>query len=567
MKSIIYSLLLLLCFPAFLHAQEKIDEELKPIILIMDGSGSMWGQIDGKPKIAIARSVVKSLTAKMDDEQPLALVAYGHRRKSDCEDIEQFMEAEVGNREKINQILAGINPVGKTPLANTALLVIEKLKLSGESATIILVSDGAESCGGDLCAVVKAAKEAGVDFVLHIVGFDIGESDKLALQCAAEAGEGQYLDAANGAELSEALETAVELDNELLAERLSVKVSKDGQLHDASVKIYREGEEQDFTSLRTYTKEKTNPAIFRIPPGTYHVQAVPIGTEVQSIWERELIVPEEGIKEVELDFTAGKLSIFTSGNGEIWDCVVNITAAGERKSVAGGRTYFSKNSNPLIEELSPGVYDVHLSAGKIEGSATSHTFKGVKVTSRKTLELSHNFEYGDLSVLATNNGELWDCVIQVNSLDGEKKKSVGGGRTYASPNSNPLTEKLSPGTYEVRYRPQHIHGEDWEYVESLVEIKVGESLELKQDYQTGKLRIGAEHEGKSQSIDVLIRSNGKTIYNKRISGSSKSEAREIVLMPGKYEFVVEAVRLAGASPRKFSASIEAGIVLEKYVDF
>ncbi|MEM8891409.1 MAG: hypothetical protein AAGD28_25750, partial [Bacteroidota bacterium] len=415
--------------------------------------------------------------------------------------------------------------------------------------------------------VVKAAKEAGVDFVLHIVGFDIGESDKLALQCAAEAGEGQYLDAANGAELSEALETAVELEEEVLEERLSVKVSKDGQLHDASVKIYQVGEEQDFTSLRTYTKAETNPAIFQIPPGTYHVEALPLGTEVQAIWKKEVIVPAEGIKELELDFTAGNISVFTSGNGAIWDCVVNITAAGESKSVAGGRTYYSEKSNPLIEELSPGLYDVHLSAGKIEGSATTHTFEGVKVASRKTVELSHNFEYGELSVLATNHGELWDCVIHINSLEGEKRKSVGGGRTYASPNSNPLTEKLSPGIYEVRYRPRHIHGEDWEYVERRVEIKAGEYLELKQDYQTGQLRIGAEHEGKSQSIDLLIRSNGKTVYNKRISGSSKSEAREIILMPGTYEFVVEPVRLSGASPRKFSASIEAGTVLEKYFDF
>lgn len=567
MKSIIYSLFLILCLPFVSYAQEVENQELKPIILIMDGSGSMWGHIDGKAKIAIARSVVAELTEKMAPEQPMSLVAYGHRRKSDCEDIEQFMDAEPGNREQINQILAGIQPLGKTPLANTALQVIEKLKTRGEQATIILVSDGAESCGGDLCAVVKAAKEAGVDFVLHIVGFDIGESDKLALECAAEAGDGLYLDAANGAELSEALERAVDLEEEVLPERLSVKVSKDGDLHDAAVKIYRLNEDKDFISARTYRKEETNPAMFRIPPGKYHIQAIPLGTEAQSIWEKEVIVPEQGIKEVVLDFTAGKISVFTTANGAIWDCVVNITAAGESKSVGGGRTYTSEKSNPLIEELSPGLYDVHLSAGKIEGAAKAYSFKHVEVRSRESLKLSHNFEYGDLSILATNNGELWDCVIHVNSLDTEKKKSVGGGRTYTSPNSNPLSEKLSPGSYEVRYRPRHIHGENWEYVEKEVKIMAGEKIELKHDFETGKIRIGGEHEGNSQTFDLLIKSNGKTIYNKRISGSSASEPREIVLLPGNYEFFLEPIRLAGSTPREFRARIEAGQILERFFDF
>ena len=80
--------------------------------------------------------------------------------------------------------------MGRTPLANTALKVIEDLKRKKGSATIILISDGVESCGGDLCEVVKEAKQAGVDFILHIVGFDLAESDRLALECAAKAGDG-----------------------------------------------------------------------------------------------------------------------------------------------------------------------------------------------------------------------------------------------------------------------------------------------------------------------------------------------------------------------------------------
>ncbi|MFT6783464.1 MAG: Ca-activated chloride channel family protein [Saprospiraceae bacterium] len=90
-------------------------------------------------------------------------------------------QPETSNHDQIRSVLKNINPIGRTPLAAAALKVIDQIKNSNNAATIILVSDRAKPCGGNLCTVVKAAKEAGIDFVLHIVGFDIGESDKLAL--------------------------------------------------------------------------------------------------------------------------------------------------------------------------------------------------------------------------------------------------------------------------------------------------------------------------------------------------------------------------------------------------
>ena len=44
----------------------------------------MWGQIRGEAKIVTTRSVIDGLPA----EQAVGLLAYGHRRDGDCQDIE-----------------------------------------------------------------------------------------------------------------------------------------------------------------------------------------------------------------------------------------------------------------------------------------------------------------------------------------------------------------------------------------------------------------------------------------------------------------------------------------------
>ena len=72
--------------------------------------------------------------------------------------------------------------------------------------TVILVSDGKETCKGDPCVVVRALKASGVKFIIHVVGFDVTEEDKAQLSCIAQAGGGQYFGAADTAGLLAALQ-------------------------------------------------------------------------------------------------------------------------------------------------------------------------------------------------------------------------------------------------------------------------------------------------------------------------------------------------------------------------
>ena len=190
-------------------AQDQDAQQNDEAILVLDGSGSMWGQIEGEAKITIAKSVLGDLLSDLPASRRLGLMAYGHRRKGDCGDIEEL--APVGtDRTAISTAVQGISPKGKTPMADAVKQAAEKLKYTEKKATVILVSDGIETCAPDPCGVAAALEQSGIDFTAHVVGFDVTEENDVAqLRCIAENTGGTYVSAANAGELGDALEQTV----------------------------------------------------------------------------------------------------------------------------------------------------------------------------------------------------------------------------------------------------------------------------------------------------------------------------------------------------------------------
>ncbi|WP_323765532.1 vWA domain-containing protein [Marinovum sp.] len=191
----------LLALPGLVSAQNS-----PRIILVLDGSGSMWGQIDGTAKIEIAQKVMGDLLAALPADQELGLTAYGHRTKGDCSDIETLVSPGAGTREAISQAVNGIQPRGKTPMTDAVVAAAEALRHTEEKATVILVSDGIETCNPDPCAAARVLEQTGVDFTVHVVGFDVSDPEALKqMQCLADETGGRFLSAANASELGEAL--------------------------------------------------------------------------------------------------------------------------------------------------------------------------------------------------------------------------------------------------------------------------------------------------------------------------------------------------------------------------
>jgi Mg-chelatase subunit ChlD len=140
----------------------------------------------------------------------IGLVAYGHNRRGDCQDIEIVVELQPLNEAKLNEAITSISPKGKTPIAGSVSLVTDKLRESESAAHVVLISDGQESCHEDPCTAVSALKELGIEFTLDVIGFDITEAERSQLECIATVGGGRYFSVDSADELHQALQTAEE---------------------------------------------------------------------------------------------------------------------------------------------------------------------------------------------------------------------------------------------------------------------------------------------------------------------------------------------------------------------
>ncbi|MGL5009697.1 MAG: VWA domain-containing protein, partial [Paracoccaceae bacterium] len=83
-------------------------------IIVLDASGSMWGQIDGRAKLEIAREALAEVLGGLPADTEMGLMAYGHRTEGDCSDIELIVPPATGTGPRPGQ--TGLS-FGRGPLS------------------------------------------------------------------------------------------------------------------------------------------------------------------------------------------------------------------------------------------------------------------------------------------------------------------------------------------------------------------------------------------------------------------------------------------------------------------
>jgi Ca-activated chloride channel family protein len=152
--------------------------ETANMVFVLDASGSMWGQIGGKTKIAVAKEVLNDLIDGLSKDMRVGLFAYGHRSKTECSDIEMLVPVGPVDGQALKTKIAAIQPKGKTPLIAAVQQAAKAMRYTETRATVILVSDGLETCNADPCKVAAELAMSGADFTC-VVGFDISNQDQV----------------------------------------------------------------------------------------------------------------------------------------------------------------------------------------------------------------------------------------------------------------------------------------------------------------------------------------------------------------------------------------------------
>ncbi len=185
----------------------------RAVEIVVDASKSMWGQIDGKSKMEIAKSTLEEISYWLPDDFDLALRAYGNTSssdKNDCADSSLLVPFGEQNREYIRRAISGLRPTGQTPIAYALNQAARDFGSLQGAPTVVLVSDGIESCGGDPVSAAHSLRQQGI--VVHLIGFGLGnadDEDTASLQAVANASGGRYVTAGTAEELKAALAETV----------------------------------------------------------------------------------------------------------------------------------------------------------------------------------------------------------------------------------------------------------------------------------------------------------------------------------------------------------------------
>jgi Ca-activated chloride channel family protein len=172
-------------------------------LIVLDLSNSMLGQVDGRTKIATARTVMEALAAAVPPRTRMGLMAFGHRRPGDCDDIEVLVSPGPVSARVFARLANPLVPRGRTAIANA-------LQEAARSVPrVLLITDGGENCTPDPCAEVRALKASRPGFVADIFGLDVVDPrDAAELRCMAEATGGRYFSTPSMADLAAALAEA-----------------------------------------------------------------------------------------------------------------------------------------------------------------------------------------------------------------------------------------------------------------------------------------------------------------------------------------------------------------------
>ena len=188
------------------------NTETTNIEIVIDCSQSMKEGLGGmlskaEPKMEAAKRVLEETMATIPPDVNVGLRVFGQSFNNDpfldCQQTALLVPIGTHNRRAMVERIRQIRPFGLTPLTYAIREAASDLEQMGGRKQIILISDGAETCGQDPCRLVHMLTERGFNMKIDIVGLGLrGDREaKLQLNCIANQSGGKFYDSNTSAEL------------------------------------------------------------------------------------------------------------------------------------------------------------------------------------------------------------------------------------------------------------------------------------------------------------------------------------------------------------------------------
>jgi Ca-activated chloride channel homolog len=201
-------------------AAPAVDEARTPCtedaMIVFDASGSMAGNtvqglFSAVTRIDEVRKALAQVLPNAAKFRKIGLITYGPGPYEQC-NVKLDFPPMPNAAESIMSVVNVINPAGKTPLVAGVMQAAEVLDYRSEQGTIVLLTDGEETCGGAPCELGKLLRAKSRRLTVHVIGYQLkafrwtGAQSFLDAKCLAEETGGLYITAENRQDLIEAFE-------------------------------------------------------------------------------------------------------------------------------------------------------------------------------------------------------------------------------------------------------------------------------------------------------------------------------------------------------------------------
>lgn len=206
------------------------------VLFILDASDSMNDRLDGQSKFQAAKDTVLRTIRSMPPNVNVGLRVYGHRLGNSgftmqgplglfvdsgtmCRQSQLLVPLGTNNRATIAAQMMNIQAVGKTPITYSLQQAVDN-DFAGYPGkkTIILVSDGEETCWFNPCDYAVDMVRSGIQVKINTIGFVThNRRADQQLKCVALATKGKFYSADTAADLAKGLQDSAQVQTSVEA--------------------------------------------------------------------------------------------------------------------------------------------------------------------------------------------------------------------------------------------------------------------------------------------------------------------------------------------------------------
>ncbi len=183
-------------------------QERGQLIVVLDGSGSMWGGLEGthKGKFGFARDALVAAARRNDPEVAIGLITFGARTGGSCQSADALVAPSDGSADAIVEALARFNPQGRGPVVLGLEWARDQVVKSPAGSQILLIHDGDDNCGGNMCQFARAFAQSVPSVKINAISIALKAGDRAGAACVAKETGGRWFEAETADDVAQGLE-------------------------------------------------------------------------------------------------------------------------------------------------------------------------------------------------------------------------------------------------------------------------------------------------------------------------------------------------------------------------